>query len=147
MDQPYWTPRSFHPNASPPPRNSSLAPTLPYQHAVPTPRVQQQQQNVARQSHANFHPTVLQNGKPSVELRKAVTILQELSNPTVVAWLEGFRSFLRGEQGFDPSQFLSQHCRAVSALVSYPNGLILTWLDNARSSGQCSQTVWIIHPP
>ena len=49
MDQAYWTPRSFYPNAppSPPPRNSSLALTLPYQHAVPAQRVQQQQ-SVAR---------------------------------------------------------------------------------------------------
>ena len=141
MDQPYWT------NAPPSPRSSSLAPSLPYQGAVPAPRVQQQQQrNIARQSHANIHPTVLQNGIPSVEL-KAVTILQELPNSTILTWLKGFRSLLRGEQGFDPNQLPPQQCRAVSALVGYPDGLILTWLNNGRSSGQCPQTVWIIHPP
>ena len=142
MDQPYWTSRSFHPNAPPSPRSSSLAPSLPYHDAVPAPRVQQQQQqNIARQLHAHIHSTVLQNAVPSVELHKAVTILNQLPNPTVFTWLKGFRSLFRGEQGFDPSQLPPQQCRAVSALVGYPDGLILTWLNNARSSGQCSQTV------
>lgn len=75
-----------------------------------------------------------------MELRKAVTILKENPNPTIFTWLKGFRSFF-GEQGFDPSQVPPQQCWAVSALVGYPDELILTWLNNARSSGQCPQTV------
>lgn len=134
-------PLSFQPDHAPPPdspspQSSSLAPIFPYQHALPAQRVQS---NLPHQSYATTHSTLIHSGIPSAEQRTAVSTLKEVPNPTICAWLEGFRSSLRGEQGFHTSHYLSlQQHHALSTLVVCSNELVLSWLDFARSPGQCT---------
>lgn len=187
MDRPYWTPPSSH--APRPPPSSSVAPTLPYQRAVPAQVVQHQQQNPhslhhdyasspplssssitpapsypspvpaqrvqhqnqqrrqqdpTRQSPANTHTTLIQDGIQSTEQRTAVAILQGTPIPDILDCLEGFRSLLRGEQGFYPGVFTPQQRQAVSTLIGCSNRLVEIWLNDARSPGPYPQTMGFV---
>lgn len=132
-------PLSFQPNDAPPPdspQSSSLAPIFPYQHALPAQRVQLKS---LHQSYPTTHPTLSNSGIPTAEQRTAVSILKEIPNPTICAWLEDCRSSLRGEQGFHTSDYLRlQQREALSTLVVCSNELVLSWLDFARSPSQCT---------
>ena len=140
---PHGTPPPFHFNDTFPTSPSFSFPPVPhYQQVLPSQRVQQQQQqqqqqqNIARLSHVTAHSTQIRNGYPSTEQRAAVAILREVPVPTIFAWLEGFRSFLRGRKSSDFTQLSLQQYHAVSALSGCSNELIQEWLNALRSPRQ-----------
>lgn len=70
--------------------------------------------------------------EPSLQ-QAAVGILQSVDNQTVLAWLTALRYESGCEHWFKPRPPSSQQRDAVSALKAYSDGLVLLWLDNARS--------------
>ena len=147
MNYPSWAPLSFHPDAPPSPSPPPpITPILHSQQAVPPQRVPRQQIFTCH-SHADTHSasythsTLICNAFPSAEQRTAIHFLQGIDIPTILAWLNGFRSLHNGEQGFDPSHLSPQQRQAVSTLIGCSSGLVQTWLNNARSPGQYRQTM------
>ena len=145
MDQPYPSPRSFHPNA-PPPHSSSIA---LYQHALPAQAVSQQRQeqqiheNISPQSYPNApqNHIHIHNGIPSEEQRAAVLALQAVPNSIFFGYLESFRSFLRGETAFCPNHLSDQQYQAFLALTGCSDDLVLTL---RRFSGSYRYTILFI---
>lgn len=142
MNHSSWAPLTFPPDGPQPP----IAPVLCFEQAVPAQRVPRQQ-NFTYHSHADTqstsdtHSTPLHYGFPSAEQHTAIDILQGIPIPTILAWLEGFRSLHRGEQYFNPSHLSHQQRHAVSTLINCSNELVQTWVNNARSSGKYWQSM------
>lgn len=132
---PHHTPQSLNdPTSS---GSSIVAPTSPYQPAVPAQLVQQ---SFLLQSNTHIDLSLIINHSPSPEQQDAVAILQLFPDDSIFAWLRGFRSFFRGEELFNPSQIPPQQRLAVSALKDCPDDLVLEWVTLARFIGQYPQT-------
>ena len=137
MNQPYSTPRSFHPNA-PPPHSSSIP---PHQHALPAQTVSQQrqeqqiQENISQQSHPTAHQNHIHNAIPSEEQHAAVLTLQSFPNSTIFSCLQDFRSSLRHQIAFDPIPLSHQQYQAFLALTGCSDELVSKWLNCARFPG------------
>ena len=129
MDPSYRALPSFHSNALPPHPSFILA----SQHAVPAQEVQQQLPPpiFTPQSHA---ANLVQYGTLSLEQRAAVAALQEIPIPVILDWLEGIRSFVQGEQRFNPNQLSREQYHAISILIRYSNETVQAWLNIARSA-------------
>lgn len=132
------TPPSFQPNDAPPPDSSSLTSISPHQHALSTQRVNQ---NNLIQPYATTHPTQTHYGVPSKEQHEAVSILRGIPDPTILFWLEGFRSCLRGEEWFYPGHLSLEQRQAARTLTDCPDEFVLKWLNLQRAPGQYPQTV------
>ena len=138
---PHRTPLSSHPNA--PPLDSSFI--SPYPHAIPAQTVSQQRRQEQQLQHnhlphslPNTHQNSIYNETLSAEQRAAVTIFHAFPNPTTIfTYLESFRSYLCGEQGFYPSDLSPQQCQAFFDLTGFPNETVLTLLHAAQSPSLC----------
>ena len=135
---PYPTPLSFHPAYAPQPGGSPAPLYFPYQQAVPAQRVQS---SIVGQSHAYGDPNPLYNESPSAEQYTAAAILQAFHSDTILAWLKGIRSYLRGEGWFDPGLLSPQQYQAVLTLIDYRDDALLILLNLARSPGQYLRTI------